>query len=116
MRKVTILWLVCLGLSSLSATAQNRSVTLTGEAVEGQAFRKDIGRGLDFVLEPNPDGDTGWTIKVSLQGKPSTPECEDFFWVVTPPYHFQNVRYLDTQYGIPLRMQCVTRPETSVLC
>ena len=28
-------------------------------------------------------------------------ECEDFLWVVTPPYHFQNVRYLDTSYGIP---------------
>jgi hypothetical protein len=101
MRKVTILWLVCLGLSSLSATAQDRSLTFTGEAVEGQTFRKDIGRGLDFVLEPNPDGDTGWTIKVSPQGKPADPECEDFLWVVTPPYHFQNVRYLDTQYGIP---------------
>jgi hypothetical protein len=99
MKRVTSLWLVCFALSSLSAASQDRPLIFTGVAVEGQTFRKSIGRGLDFVLEPNPDGDTGWTIEVSPQGKLPTPACIDFLWVATPPYHFQNVRYLDTQYG-----------------
>jgi hypothetical protein len=69
MRKVLFGGLVCFALSSLSAISQESPVTFTGEAVEGQSFRKSIGWGLDFVLEPNSDGDTGWTIEVSPQGK-----------------------------------------------
>ena len=89
-----------LALSSISAAPQDRSVTFTGEATEGQTFRKNIGHGLDFVLMPNSIGITGWTLEVSPQGTPSDPDCRDFLWVVTPPYHFQNVRYLDTGYGM----------------
>jgi hypothetical protein len=102
MRRVTILWLLFLTLSSFSAASQDRSITFSGEASEGQTFRKSIGQGLDFVLIPVSMGGgiTGWTIEVSPQGKPPAPECEDFLWVVTPPYHFQNARYLDTSYGI----------------
>jgi hypothetical protein len=101
MRRVAILWLVCFALSSLSAASQDRSVTIVGEVTEGQTFRKSIGHGLDFVLMPSSWGDdiTGWTLEVSPQGKPTDPECDDFLWVVTPPYHFQNIRYLDTSYG-----------------
>jgi hypothetical protein len=100
MRRVVILWLVCLALSSFEAAARERPFIFTGESTEGKTFRQDIGHGLDFVLMSNSDGDTGWTIEVSPQGTPSDPECGDFLWVVTPPYHFQNVRYLDTEYGI----------------
>lgn len=91
-----------LALSSVSAAPQDRSVAFLGEATEGQTFRKNIGHGLAFVLMPDSMGGgiTGWTIAISPQGKASDPDCEDFLWVVTPPYHFQNVRYLDTQYGV----------------
>jgi hypothetical protein len=89
-----------LALSSISAAPQDRLVTFVGETTEGQTFRKSIGRGRDFVLMPNSNGETGWTLEVSPQGRPSDPDCKDFLWVVTPPYHFQNVRYLDTEYGI----------------
>jgi len=102
MRRVTILWLLFFTLSSLSAASQDRPITFSGEASEGQTFRRSIGNGLDFVLMPVSMGGgiTGWTIEVSPQGKPSDPECNDFVWVVTPPYRFQNSRYLDTEYGI----------------
>ncbi|MGD0458665.1 MAG: hypothetical protein ABSC21_13090 [Terriglobia bacterium] len=100
MRRVTILWLLFFTQSSLSAASQDRSITFSGEASEGQTFRKSIGNGLDFVLMPSSGWSTGWTIEVSPQGKPSDPECNDFVWVVTPPYRFQNSRYLDTEYGI----------------
>jgi hypothetical protein len=103
MKRVVILWLVCFALSSLSAAAQDRPLTFTGEASEGKSFRKDIGHGLDFVLMPSSDGDTGWTIEVLPQRTPSDLDCNDFAWVVTPPYHFWNALYLDTQYGITAR-------------
>jgi len=100
MKKLTFLWLVCCSIACLSAVSEDRPASFVGEAVEGQSFRKSIGRGLDFVLQPNSDGDTGWIIEVSPQVKPSDPDCDDFLWVVTPPYHFENARYLDTEYGI----------------
>jgi len=103
MKKVVVMWIVGFALSSLAAAGQDRNFTFTGEAFEGKNFRKDIGHGLDFVLTPSSWGDeiTGWTIEVSPQVKPSDPECDDFLWVATPPYHFQNMRYLDTSYGMP---------------
>jgi hypothetical protein len=91
-----------LALSSVSAAQQDRSATITGEATEGQPFRKSISHGLDFVLMPDSMGSgiTGWTLEVSPQGTPANPDCKDFLWVVTPPYHFQNQLYLDTGYGM----------------
>jgi hypothetical protein len=102
MMQVPILWLICFALSSLSAATQNSSTTFVGEAVEGRTFRKSVGHGLDFVLMPDSIGGgiTGWALEVSPQGTPSDPDCGDFLWVVTPPYHFQNERYLDTAYGM----------------
>jgi hypothetical protein len=101
MRNAAIPWLFFVALSSLSAGSQDHSIRFTGEASQDQAFRKSIGHGLDFVLMPASMGDgiTGWTIKVSPQGQPSDPKCTDFAWVVTPPYHFQNMLYLDTSYA-----------------
>jgi hypothetical protein len=86
MKRLTILWLVCFAPSSLTAAAQEHTVTFTGEAVEGQTFRKSIGQGHDFVLEPQPQGDTGWSLQVVLEGTPSNLDCGDFVWGATPPY------------------------------
>ena len=100
MKRIVSLGLIFLALLSVSAAPQDRSVVFTGEATEGKTFRKSIGHALDFVLMPDSGGETGWTIEVLPAGKPANPDCEDFVWVVTPPYHFQNARYLDTSYGI----------------
>ena len=101
MKRLAIPCLAFFALSSLSAASQDRLLTFTGGVSEGQTFRKDIGRGLDFVLTPSSMGDdaTGWIIGVSPQGKQSDSDCIEFSWVVTPPYHFQNVLYLDTSYS-----------------
>jgi len=100
-KRAAILWMFLVALASLSSGAQDHSVSFSGEVSQGQTFRKSIGHGLDFVLTPSSteDGTTGWTIQVSPQGQTVDPECTDFVWVVTPPYHFQNVRYLDTSYS-----------------
>jgi hypothetical protein len=97
-----ILWLICAVLASPSGGAGVNRISFSGEASQGETFRKSIGHGLDFVLTPASMGGgiTGWTIEVAPRGTPSDPECGDYVWVVTPPYHFQNARYLDTSYGI----------------
>lgn len=102
MKRLAVWWLAFFALSGFGAGSSRPSLTFTGEVSEGQTFRKSIGQGLDFVLLPSSMGGgiSGWTIMVSPQVKPSDPECTDFSWVVTPPYHFQNMLYLDTSYGI----------------
>jgi hypothetical protein len=97
-----ILWLLCVALSGPSADARDKRINFSGEVSQGQTFRKSIGYGLQFVLMPASarGGITGWTIEVAPQGPPSDQQCSDYVWVVTPPFRFQNARYLDTGYGI----------------
>lgn len=70
----------------------------TGEVERGKAFDHDIGHGLDFHLDPNPDVGSGWDIEIVKNGDLSD-DREDFVAVATPPYHLFNQRYLSTAYG-----------------
>ena len=102
MRTASLLAVTLLAFFICTARAQVRSVTFSDAVSEDQTYRKDIGHGLDFVLSPDtmePGVITGWTIEVAPLSPPPDPECSDFAWVVTPPYHFQNVLYLDTSYS-----------------
>src|SRR5947209_17115239 len=113
MRRAPILWLCFVALLRLSAGSEDHPITFAGEASQGQAFRKSIGHGLDFVLTPNsaqPGVITGWTIEVSPQVRPADPQCTDCVCVVTPPYRFQNARYLDTSYGTTAQVAVRTSP------
>lgn len=75
-----------------------RCESLTGEVEAGETFERAFGDGLLFRLAPNrnaPPNPPGWTIEVR-----AAPDGEhDFVWAATPPYHFDNPRYLDTSYG-----------------
>ena len=72
-----------------------------GQANRGEEFRKEIAPGLICVLRPSEDG---WNITVQPVQKPVAPEgCDDFVWVVTPPYRSSNPRYLETSYGTSAR-------------
>lgn len=101
MKATTVLMLGLVLLSGSLSIPQDHS-NFTGEVSQGQTFRRAIGRGLDFVLAPStmdPGNITGWIISVAPDRAPADSECNDFVWVVTPPYRLQNVRYLDTSYG-----------------
>jgi hypothetical protein len=70
-------------LCSTSGLGQQYSASFSGEVRAGQAFRKKIGGGLVFVL--NPMGEDGWRIEV----QPEAP-CDDgadFTAPVTFPAH-----------------------------
>ena len=101
MRRRTLLLLATFLLLKLPSIAQDH-FSLTGEVSQDQTFRQDIGYELDFLLEPNtmdPGNVTGWIISVVPHDKPFDPQCNDFVWVVTPPFRFQNARYIDTSYS-----------------
>jgi hypothetical protein len=48
-------------------------------------------------VAPQPGAIEGWHITVRAQK--AAPGCGDFVSVATPPYRFDNPRYLDTGYG-----------------
>ena len=95
-------WRVLLLLSAVSGAAQEHRARLSGEVSRGSEFRRDIGSGLVFALTPtamDPGAIEGWDIKVFPKDPPKGERCDDFVWVATPPFRFNNPRYLDTSYG-----------------
>lgn len=67
-------------------------VRFSGEVSRGVSFERKLWPGLVFVLKAN---DSGWDISVT----DGTDRDSDFVRVVTPPYRFDNPRYLGTVYG-----------------
>jgi hypothetical protein len=81
--------------------AQDSAIRFSGQLARGETFRKEINKDLAFALVPNtidPEAISGWTITISPEGDHPR-ECNDFVWVVMPPYRSYNPRYLDTSYG-----------------
>ena len=76
-------------------------ITFTGEVARGQDFEREFQPGLLFRLRAEKDPATpGWEIQVIPKGGAQTIE---YSWVVTPPYHFFNPRYLFVSYGFSAR-------------
>jgi hypothetical protein len=86
--------IVLLAFISCAEAADN--LRFSGEVVRGQEFRKSLGSGLVFRLEPN---DSGWAITV-IPERAADPQCRDYVWVVTPPYRSSNARIINTDYGV----------------
>lgn len=70
--------------------------TISGQVASGERFEAMFADSLHFILQPSigPPNPEGWTIRVTG----SNPD-HDFLLVATPPYRFNNPRYLDTSYG-----------------
>jgi hypothetical protein len=88
-------------LFALFGHGQDRAIHFSGQLSRGETFRKEISKDLVFALVPNtidPEAISGWTITISPEGDHPR-ECNDFVWVVMPPYRSYNPRYLDTSYG-----------------
>jgi len=67
-------------------------IRFSGETSQGTSFKKKLWSDLAFVLRATG---VGWDISVT-DGKDAD---TDFVWVATPPYRFDNPRYLGTGYG-----------------
>ena len=90
------------------AAAQSKSadsfgkpdLVISGEVSAGNSFERDIGQGLLFRLVPTPDGfGKGWDIQIVPKENPAGGYAE-YSAIVTPPYHFYNLRYLNPSYGV----------------
>jgi len=76
-------------------------IKFTGEVARGRDFEREFQPGLLFRLRAEKDpASPGWEIQVSPKSGPQTTE---YSWVVTPPYHFFNPRYLFVSYGFSAR-------------
>lgn len=80
--------------------AQCVQISFVSEISAGQRFERKFGDNLVFRL--NPSGASGWFIEVIPEAQGGT-DKKEYVWVVTPPYRFSNVRYLDTSYGTKAR-------------
>jgi hypothetical protein len=74
------------------------SISLHGEVSADQAFERRFGDNLLFRLAPKGK-EFGWDIEVVPERRGDSNQSE-YSWVVTPPYHFWNPRYLDVSYGM----------------
>ena len=75
-------------------------VLFSGEVASGASFEREIGNGLLFRLVPSPVGfGKGWDIEIVPKIVPSGGYSE-YSAIVTPPYHFYNLRYLNASYDV----------------
>jgi tetratricopeptide (TPR) repeat protein len=72
-------------------------ITFSGEVSRGKDFEREFGPGLMFRLRAIGDPVTpGWDIEIVPKDSPGSVE---YSWVLTPPYHGFNQRYLSVSYG-----------------
>ena len=96
--------------ASAQSASQKPDVTFTGEISSGNSFERDIGHGLIFRLVPSPAGfGKGWDIEIVPKENPTGGPAE-FCAIVTPPYHFYNLRYLNASYGVTARQAVAMSP------
>lgn len=75
-------------------------LSVADEVSQGATFERAIGGNLTFRLNPARARSSGWTIEV-IGKKSKGSQDPEYSWVVTPPYHFYNPRYLTSgDYGI----------------
>jgi len=71
-------------------------IVFSGEVSADKNFDRPFGP-LRFRLN-SQEGSSGWWIEVAPAMEANSGN-DEYVWPVTPPYHFGNVRYLDTSYG-----------------
>lgn len=87
---------VCGTMASVFSEGSCIRVSFSGEVSAYHTFEHEFG-ALRFRLNPQA-ASFGWNIEVAPR-KETNPTRSEYVWVVTPPYHFGNIRYLDTSYG-----------------
>jgi hypothetical protein len=98
------------GAASHPSAESQPDESFIGEVADGKTFERDIAHGLVFRLAAAPRHEvSGWNIEIVP--KSGAPE-DEFSWVATPPYHFENARYLDTSYAVKAKDAVAFSPRT----
>jgi hypothetical protein len=90
--------LVCGTMNTEFTKGRCIQLTFSGEVSADKNFDRPFGL-LRFRLN-SQEASSGWWIEV-MPAEQTNSGSDEYVWVVTPPYHFGNVRYLDTSYGTP---------------
>jgi hypothetical protein len=90
--------LVCGTINTDSNEGRCIHITFSGEVSADKNFDRPFGT-LRFRLN-SEEASAGWWIEV-VPAEGTHAGNDEYVWPVTPPYHFGNVRYLDTSYGTP---------------
>jgi hypothetical protein len=97
------------GVVSHQSAASAPDESFIGEVADGKTFEREIAHGLFFRLAATGDKVSGWNIEiVPKSGAPQ----DEFSRVATPPYHFENPRYLDTSYAVKAKNAVAFSPRT----
>jgi hypothetical protein len=91
-----ILFVLISAAASPLAGKKEDIVRFQSDLSRGHNFHEPIGHGLVLILASTGDG---WDIRVSPQTAGER-ECEDFTWVVNPPFRNYNALYLNSSYGM----------------
>jgi hypothetical protein len=70
-------------------------IAFSGKVSADKNFDRPFGA---LLFRLNSNALAGWWIEV-VSAEETNGRNDEYVWVVTPPYHFGNVRYLDTSYG-----------------
>jgi hypothetical protein len=88
--------LVCGTMNTEFTEGRCIQLTFSGEVSAAKNFDRPFGL-LRFRLN-SQEASSGWWIEV-MPAEQTNSGSDEYVWVVTPPYHFGNARYLDTSYG-----------------
>lgn len=87
--------ILLIALAPLMARAEaGWTEAVSGEVRASEDFTAELPGGLVFALEAGRDA-PGWIIRLHKADRPE----QDLVWPANPPYRFDNVRYLNTDYG-----------------
>jgi hypothetical protein len=78
------------------------AICFSGEIREGQRFQKDLGAGLEFVL------DLPGEFQVEITRAEAS--CKHLFWVANPPFHAHRLTEIDAGYEWTAEEEVETSP------
>jgi hypothetical protein len=82
-------------------------IRFEGELSSGQKFRREIGNGLSFRIDPW-EGNSGWEFEIG-PGSPAPNEWDQYAYVLTPPYRNSNAQQVNTGWGV-MAQDAVRKP------
>ena len=90
--------LVCVPAILAQQNEQCNQIKLAGTLKAGESFRREIGNGLTFRIDPWKES-AGWEFEIGPTS-PDPDEWDQYIYVLTPPYRSTSAREVNTGWGV----------------